>query len=763
MCKKVAYFCVLLLSAVGFSQEELQWQGYFSYSLIKDVTASTTTVYAASENAVFSKNTTNQTLSTINSIDGFKPDVISSVYYSQQKNILFVGNTNGLLLLVLSDGRILQKRGILDEIPVSPLIKGINSFYEYEDKVYLSCDYGISVFNLNTLEFGDTYFLGNNGLSGKVFQTTVFNNEIYAVTQFDGIKRASVSNPNLVDFNQWVVFHPGFWNSIVTFENQLIIGNNSNLHRSNGTTFTLLTSYPENINKISISIGHVVVQTLNRVYVYNQALQQVAVVQSNQINEPNVTFSSAVLLNDVLYIGTNKIGVVAFGLSNLMSFETIKPDGPVRNTVFRLKKTASQLWVTYGGYDLTYDPNLLQEGISKYSTETGWSIIPFEDLLGATSLADIVENPANGDVFVGSMHNGLLKIKDDQITLYNQNTSPPNGPENQQLAAPTYISVRINGPAFDSDGNLWMTNAYVNRALKVLKANNTWQSIDDWEDQLELPVQERYSKIAIDKNDTKWVSSYRSNGLIAFNEKFSNKFIKVKMGTEGNLPSLDVRSVAIDARNQVWIGTAKGLRIIQSVDQFVNQDEIQTRSIIILENDLAQELFFEQFILDIAVDGANRKWVSIADSGVYLVSSNGQETIYHFTKQDSPLPSDNVNDIEIDQVTGEVFFATDKGLVSFKGTATKPKDDLSNVFVYPNPVRPEFLGTVKISGLTNRANVKITDITGNLVHETTSQGGTIEWDTTAFGSYKVASGVYMIFIAAEDGIETTVKKVMIVR
>jgi ligand-binding sensor domain-containing protein len=198
-------------------------------------------------------------------------------------------------------------------------------------------------------------------------------------------------------------------------------------------------------------------------------------------------------------------------------------------------------------------------------------------------------------------------------------------------------------------------------------------------------------------------------------------------------------------------------------DAFFSDDQIQSKSIIILENGQAQELFYDQFITDIEVDGANRKWVSLADAGVYLVSPDGQNTIYHFTKDNSPLPSNNINDIDIDGVTGEVFFATDKGLVSFKGTATKASDNLNNVFVYPNPVRPEFTGTVKIAALTNKANVKITDIEGNLVFETTSEGGTVEWDTTAFGSYKVASGVYIVFISAEDGIETTVKKIMIVR
>ena len=199
------------------------------------------------------------------------------------------------------------------------------------------------------------------------------------------------------------------------------------------------------------------------------------------------------------------------------------------------------------------------------------------------------------------------------------------------------------------------------------------------------------------------------------------------------------------------------------MDRFINQEELTTNSIIINDEGLAQELLFGQFITDIAVDGANNKWVGTADSGVFLFSSNGQETLYHFTTTNSPIPSNVINDVEINGKTGEVFIATAKGMVSFKGTSTKPSDSLEDVFVYPNPVRPEFVGTVKIAGLISKANIKITDIEGNLVYETTSEGGTVEWDTTAFGKYKVASGVYMIFIAAEDASETAVKKVMIIR
>jgi ligand-binding sensor domain-containing protein len=217
----------------------------------------------------------------------------------------------------------------------------------------------------------------------------------------------------------------------------------------------------------------------------------------------------------------------------------------------------------------------------------------------------------------------------------------------------------------------------------------------------------------IDKNGTKWFCS-DTNGVISFNES-NTKFKKITLGSdEGNLPTTDVRAIAIDTRNQLWIGTTRGLRILSNINSFLTEDQMTTRPIIILEDDLAQELFYEQFITDIVVDGANNKWIGTADSGIFLVSSDGQETKYHFTKDNSPLPSNAINDIAINSETGEVFFATDKGMVSFKGTATKANEDLNNVYVYPNPVRPEYEGTVKIAGLLDKANVKISDIQGNL-------------------------------------------------
>ena len=473
-----------------------------------------------------------------------------------------------------------------------------------------------------------------------------------------------------------------------------------------------------------------------------------------------MVFSCATILNSVVYIGTKENGLYSTTLANSNSFDDLTPSGPLRNSIFALQTTTTSLWTVYGDYDVQYNPyDLDNYGISKYSNE-GWLNIPYEKVLGAKSMVRLTVNPANeNEIFASSFFSGLLKIVDDVPTLlYNQNNS---GLETITFLGPNYFDVRINGVVFDKSGNLWVTNSRVKNGIKVLRTNGQWQKYST-DAALSASEDNSFSRMIIDRNGVKWMGTNR-DGVLGFNENGA-VFKKITEGADsGNLPISDVRAVALDTRNQLWIGTTKGLRVLSNAGSFQGQEQLTTRAIIIEDDGLAQELLFEQFITDIVVDGANNKWIGTADSGVFMVSPDGQETKYHFTVNNSPLPSNVINDIDINSITGEVFIATSKGLVSFKGVATKANDDLANVYAYPNPVRPGYAGTVKIAGLIDKATVKITDIAGNLVFENTSEGGTIEWDTTAFGKYKVASGVYMIFISAQDGIETTVKKVMIIR
>lgn len=762
MKKSVLCFLLLLFIQMGFAQSNLLWQGYFSYNEIKDISESTTAVFAASENALFSKNMATSQIKTTNTIDGLSGETISALYHSATFNKTIVAYENGLIIVINeADGAMLNVVDIINkQLPSN--IKKINHFMEFEGIVYVSCDFGIVQFNLATMQFGDTYFIGTNGAEIIVNQTTLFNGFIYAATN-NGIKRAAISNKNLVDFSQWETIAAGNWFGIAALGSDLFAVNTAGyIHKYNANTnsFTGYLALSSPALDMRATAGYLTVTTVNSIYIYNSQMALVRQINTNQITESTPRFNCATIIGDSVFIGTQENGLITTSLSLASVFENTTPIGPSRNNIFALQATSNSLWAVYGDYTVDYNPYELDDyGVSKFS-ETGWLNIPYEKVLGAKSMTRITVNPTNeNEVYASSFFSGLLKIENDEPKiLYNQTNS---GLESLTFAGPNYIDIRINGAAFDKSGNFWVTNSRIKNGLKVLKTSGQWQSYA-MDNILNSAIDNNFGTIAIDKNGTKWLSTNR-DGVVGFNES-NNKFKKITTGPDtGNLPIADVRVVAVDNRNQLWIGTTKGLRILSNVGSFLSEDQLTTNPIIILENSLAQELLYEQFITDIVVDGANNKWIGTADSGVFLVSSNGQETKYHFTTSNSPLPSNVINDIDINSVTGEVFIATAKGLVSFKGVSTAANDDLNNAYVYPNPVRPEYQGTVKIAGLLDKANIKITDIEGNLVYETTSEGGTIEWDTTAFGKYKVASGVYMIFISAQDGVETKVKKVMIIR
>lgn len=767
MKKCLLYFLFLIVVQMGFSQNNLSWQGYFSYNEIKDLSESPAAVFAASENALFSKNTVTHLIKTTNTVDGLSGQTISSLYYSLAFNKTIVGYENGLIIVINeADGSMLNVVDIINkELPSN--IKKINHFMEFEGIAYVSCDFGIVQFNLATMQFGDTYFIGDNGSEISITQTAIFNGFIYAASN-NGIKRADLTNKNRIDYNQWETISGGSWSSIETFGTELIASTamgNLQKFNTNTNSFTSFMALTETVLDVRTRENKLIVTTPSTVFIYNSQLVLARQINGNQITAVNPVFSCATLIDDVLFIGTKGNGLFATPFSTTTTFENITPIGPSRNNVFALQATSSALWTVYGGYSGGYNPYSFEPGapntfgISKYN-ETGWLNIPYEAVLGAKAISRITVNPNNeNEVYASSFFSGLLKIENEVPTvLYNQTNS---GLESISFLGPSYIDVRINGAAFDKSGNLWVNNSLIEKGLKVLKSSGEWQSYS-LDGILDKSIDTSMGRLIIDKNSTKWWCT-NSDGVIAFNET-SNSFKKITQGAEnGNLPIMDVRALAIDTKNQLWIGTTKGLRILSNVSNFQTEEQLTTTSIIIIDDNLAQELLYEQFITDIVVDGANNKWIGTADSGVFLVSANGQETKYHFTTSNSPLPSNIINDIDINSSTGEVFIATTKGLVSFKGTATVANEDLNSAYVYPNPVRPEYQGTVKIAGLLDKANVKITDIEGNLVYETISEGGTIEWDTTAFGKHKVASGVYMIFISAQDGIETKVKKVMIIR
>ena len=410
-----------------------------------------------------------------------------------------------------------------------------------------------------------------------------------------------------------------------------------------------------------------------------------------------------------------------------------------------------------------------------------WTNNQYSEVLEAKCLNNIAINPLNtSQVYVSSFFNGLLEVNEDVPTiLYNETNS---GLESLILPNnPNYIDIRVGPSLFDRNGLLWTITALVDDPLKSYNPEkNQWKSysftdvISDGFSGGNLG----FSDMVIGADETKWVASYRF-GLIGFNENGSTQLIKSISDEEQNMPTDYVTALALDKRNQLWVGTLRGLRVLYNTSNFFTDDNVRVEEIIIEEDGIAKELLFQQFITDIEVDGSNNKWVGTSDSGLFYFSSDGQKTIFHFTKDNSPLPSNSIRDVSLDETNGIVYIATNKGLVSFRSGGSSPFEDLESAYAYPNPVRPTFNiveEKVKIKDVSENVNIKITDIEGNLVAEAQSRtnqryrgynleidGGTAYWNGKNMANNVVASGVYLIMLSDLDSFETKVLKLMVIR
>ncbi len=789
MFKRIVFILLILVSFKGVSQDfSTLWEGYFSFFDVKDVTKGNDKIFAASENAIFSYDVFSNEIGKITTIQGLSGETISTIKYSEDNDFLIVGYETGLIEIVFDgDSEILSIVDILEKESISPVMKKINHFNESNGLLYISTDYGISVYDLDQLQFGDSYFIGNGGSQIGITQTTVINDFIYAATNANGIRKADLTNTNLIDYQQWTTIVNGSFIAIQTLGSQLYAVDQNNviydIVNDNLNSLFTYPSLPEDVRSVD---SNLIITLKENVYVYDENFNQILTASTN--SDFDTDFTSATISEDDVYIGTTTSGVLKTISGDSQTFDVILPEGPSSNQAFKIEAGDGELWVTYGDYTVSFNPSPIQSRGISILRDQEWKNIPYDSLLTAKNLVDIAINPFNpSQVYISSFQNGILELNDDQATiLYNQNNS---GLESLVFPpAPNFVSIRQSASKFDRNGLMWTITSKVDRALKSYDpATNEWEGYSFSEILPDaLNDDAGFGDLEVGNGGMKWVSSFL-NGVIGYNtetQEMNNIYSE-----EQNMPSTLVRALALDSRNQLWIGTIKGIRVLYNTSNFIDDPNPTVSTIVILEDGIPTELLSNQFITDIKVDGSDNKWVGTLDSGLFYFSPDGQETIYQFTTDNSPLPSNTISDISIDPQSGRVYIATDRGLVSFSSGGTKPKETLEEAYVYPNPVRPEYdiLGFddlnninngVKVSGLTDNVNVKITDIEGNLVAEAQSgvnqrsskqnynfaiDGGTGVWNGKNLRGNIVASGVYLFLISDLDSFETKVLKLLIVR
>ncbi|BDX37726.1 ABC transporter substrate-binding protein [Tenuifilaceae bacterium CYCD] len=763
MFRIILLFPILIIGLKGFGQiPHYTWRDHFSYNESELVTIGNNKVYCATSTGIFTYNQSNGEIDKLTKVNGLSEVGISAMVYLNSKNILAVGYESGNIDLVYPD-KIVNIPDIKEKSLTGTKI--INDFLLYQDKIYTSTDFGIVVIDPDKKEVKDTYFLGDGGNNLKINNLTVFNNQFWAATE-NGLMSASVSDPLLVNYARWS-HATNFTNpsnncigvtatSDVLFAMESVEASNDVVWRYDGNAWSEIDRPYAEALSINMNSSKVIVTSTAGISFYNTSGVKGITLTGYTCTgsfKPKVTKS---IDADRFAVADNDAGLVVGTTSSQLA---AKPGGPFNNNCFSVGLSKDRVIVASGGYDATYS-NLWHNFIIHDFANEEWN---YHADWGGHDAAVVEFNPQNpSSYFVGSWGDGVYQFEDDNLVAH---FTPENS--TLQTILPNSPFCRISGLAFDGKGNLWVANTAVANPISVRKTDGTWVS---------FPYS---STINADKTSTLRYSEYgslwlilpRNNGLFVLNpgsnidSKDDDKYKKfLPYDRDGNIINVDIYSLAFDKDNYLWLGTSEGVLLSYNPEKvFDGSFYLQKIKIPDVVEGLAVYLLATESVTSVTVDGGNRKWFGTAKSGLYLFNSDGTKELLHFTAENSPLPSNNILDVKIHPTSGEVFIATDKGMVSYRGDANEPSEKFGKVYSYPNPVPPGYSGKITIVGLVEETIVKITDINGNLIYETKSEGGMATWDGNSLRGNKVATGVYLVFCADSKGEQTAVTKILFIK
>lgn len=749
--------CLVLSAPLMVWGQTNAWESYYSYTNSSIGTLSNQTIVSAAENSLFLFDSSQGTSETISTVEGLSGDTISAL--ATYGDYILVGHENGLLAQVnINTKNIIFESGITRSNTISAEKKQINHIHLADNTAYVATGFGIVEVNPETLEFGDTCYFGSTIDRIHVNQVFVFENALHAATE-QGLFKISQTHPNKLEFLFWDKLATGNWASIWAQDNSLYAakdeGNSLSFFQL-GNTVEKKATFQGVLKHITPHEKGVLITVSNRIYDTDKSFVRTQTIGDLEGVKPN-TYNFALSHNDQKWIGTSREGLIRYTNDN--NIDLISPQGPLSNSIFDIENVQQELWIAHGVYNLFYTPSLAEKhGISRH-VENQWENITNNQLFNADPFVRVAAHPTEiGTFYACSYHRGIVYFEENNpVGLWNETNS---GLESLSFVGPDYVSIRVRDALVDDSGNLWSLTGYVQKGLKKRTPSGQWTAYDLSEVILDYKQVAGYSTFEFYNNKILFFGSVNS-GLIGVDISQSPPQMKRIMGGDMGLPSDDIRSIRLDKDNRLWVGTKEGLVILYAPNRFF-EDYTQLRAVVISDDGNLRELLSGQFISDIEVDGNNQKWISTTSSGVFLISKDGSQILQHFTKENSPLPTSSVKTIGIDDVSGKVYFGTLKGMVSFQGDAYAESESLSDASVFPNPVRPNFFGNVVVRGLQQKTRVKITDIAGNLVYDTTSEGGSISWNLRSFSGARVRSGVYLIFITSKDGLDSAVKKLMVI-
>lgn len=637
--------------------------------------------------------------------------------------------------------------------------KSINDIYVKDNFIYFSCDFGIAIYDLNRNEFKNTYYLSQYLQNKKVRATFIYDDYIYSL--FDTIIiSAPLDGSNLNDFTNWNTFL--ITNSEIIYANVLnnslytVIDSGWNdliIKYNNNHWDTIMDTLNFNINNLVFDNNEFIVLAEGAIFTYDYSWNFKSKIYKYFPNDnvPNPLDAIYSLDKKYLIIGDKDAGLV-YNWNDIWNNKIVTPSGPSSDVCFNVSYSNEAILSSAGGFDMSFDNLWRQINVEVFRNEK-WTVYNSEkypELWNARDGIKALIDPFNANrLFIATYGYGLIEINNNVVKIFNDT--------NSILPSTSGIPgfCRISDIQFDSEGNLWILVAGANE-FTVYKQNGQMVS---------LPVSSSISNnnpgemIIDEKNKNVYVPFPRGSGgvlVFKYNGTIDNisddkSMILTSQAGNGKLPSNIVYSVALDRNYQLWLATSEGVAVIYNTQNFFTTNSFDASQIILEVDGYPMPMLISERVNKIEIDGANRKWFATDNAGIFTFSANGDEEVYHFTNENSPLLSNKIMSMSIHPISGEVFAATDLGLVSYRSNAVEPSTEMQEIKIFPNPVPADINGYITIDGLPEDSYVTITDSYGKVVYKTKSLGGRATWNGVDVYNNKAQRGVYVVWVSNDDG------------
>jgi ligand-binding sensor domain-containing protein len=698
-----------------------QWRGHFNNHSIRQVVKGDY-IYAASPYQIIKYENTNP-INWMDKSTGLNDIGIEHLAWDKNQEQLIITYANSNIDIVNGD-QIFN----INDIQLTNLypFRQINGIHVLNNFCYIATQFGIVVIDLAKHEIKDTWYPNNNQQSVNTFNTIIARDTLFATTE-NGIWSCPLKN-NWIQYNQWTR-NSNFDNlkiKAVLQQNQILYAySNSSIYRladgkevysiNNGKIQNLDTT----LNGININIHYP--NNKGGLVQLNKDYKTSVIIDSNQIISP----MQSIMENNQYWIADSSVGFFHKSTQN----EWLAVGGPMSNLNGTLVVNENDLLAPFGDSYI---------GFAKLNDDK-WSQVT---KVGNTNLPNL---------------NASLISKKDQSYWFTTNNGLIHLTNNNQVDVvfPNKNTGAYKNIQMDPNQKIWITQ---DQQGIVRQTENSWSLITP-------PINfatKGLDKFILNNQQQAWMIAPNKQGIYVYQSKDVHGTEAWKIfttgQTNGNLPSNNVTSIANDKMGSMWVGTDNGIAIFNCSN--IATEPCNAFLPIVKSNGFNGYLFQKEIVNTIAIDGANRKWVG-TNNGVWLLSEDGIDIIEHFTKKNSPLPSDSIVQIIIDPKNGEVFFNTKTQMVSYRSTATEGAIHQQNIQIFPNPIPPAFNGLIAIRGLVENAVVKITDLTGKLLYQTKALGGQAVWNARTYEGRQVATGIYLVFVRDMDGNEKGIGKIVI--